>query len=174
MVRVRVWIVRHGQREDEVEGSDWGKTDASREIWFDPPLTPAGARHAQEVARRFHKFILHKQTSSSTTTFPFSSSSSSSSPFHLIYSSPLLRALQTAEAFAQDVDLKGCHALLAAYRQAHREEENVEGEGKAETVGGLGESQQRRGGKEGEGEEGNERERNKHEEVDLTEESNQS
>ena len=88
MVRVRVWIVRHGQREDEVEGNDWGRTGASKDVWFDPPLTQAGGQHAQQVARRFQRYMHQRQ-------------GSSSSPFHVIYSSPLLRALQTASAFAQ-------------------------------------------------------------------------
>lgn len=83
-------IVRHGERDDEVPGSTWYKTQPKR--WFDPPLTERGLKHALVVADE-----LYKHLSAGEKDYDFG--------FDFIACSPLLRAAQTAQAFSKVFNL---------------------------------------------------------------------
>ena len=91
---VDVWIVRHGERVDEVPGNTWIKCGKRNRLWFDPALTAGGHVHAEKVAAAFadrfagfagdrHRPGLQRAP-----------------PFHAIYTSPLIRTVQTAEKFS--------------------------------------------------------------------------
>mmetsp|Transcript_5353 Transcript_5353/g.13597 ORF Transcript_5353/g.13597 Transcript_5353/m.13597 type:complete len:252 (+) Transcript_5353:199-954(+) len=80
-------IVRHGERDDEVEGSTWRRD--YRDRWFDPPLTQRGLEHAKEVAGE-----LQRQLAAANPDQP-------DVGFDYIAVSPLLRAVQTAQAFSK-------------------------------------------------------------------------
>jgi phosphoserine phosphatase len=71
---MRIYIVRHGESED------MAKKLHQR---GDSPLTPAGLRQAEIVAKRFKDI-----------------------PVDYIWASPLIRAYQTAEAIAKELNLK--------------------------------------------------------------------
>ena len=91
---VEVWIVRHGERVDEVPGNTWIKCGKKNRLWFDPALTARGHVHAEKVATAFcDRFAglagdRHRPGLESTP------------HFHAIYTSPLIRTVQTAEKFS--------------------------------------------------------------------------
>lgn len=78
--RCEVFVVRHGERLDEVPGNDWRQRCPAQ--WFDPPLTDKGKRQAEYAASQ-----LQLQDSSIT--------------FDVIYCSPLQRCVSTAAYFSQ-------------------------------------------------------------------------
>jgi hypothetical protein len=78
-----VWVVRHGERVDEVPGVRWDKCGKTNPQWFDPALTGLGHQHAAGVADALRgKF-------------------GPECPFDVIYTSPLVRTVQTAEKFSE-------------------------------------------------------------------------
>jgi hypothetical protein len=80
---VEVWVVRHGERVDEVPGVRWDKCGKTNPQWFDPALTGLGHQHAAGVADALRgKF-------------------GPECPFDVIYTSPLVRTVQTAEKFSE-------------------------------------------------------------------------
>ena len=80
---VEAWIVRHGERVDEVPGVRWDKCGKTNPQWFDPALTGRGHEHAAGVADAIRdKFGVE-------------------CPFDVIYTSPLVRTVQTAEKFSE-------------------------------------------------------------------------
>lgn len=80
---VEVWVVRHGERVDEVPGVRWDKCGKTNPQWFDPALTGLGHQHAAGVADAIRvKF-------------------GPECPFDVIYTSPLVRTVQTAEKFSE-------------------------------------------------------------------------
>ena len=91
---VEVWIVRHGERVDEVPGNTWIKCGKKNRLWFDPALTARGHVHAEKVATafcdRFAGFAGDRHRPGLE----------SAPPFHAIYTSPLIRTVQTAEKFS--------------------------------------------------------------------------
>mmetsp|Transcript_49112 Transcript_49112/g.87647 ORF Transcript_49112/g.87647 Transcript_49112/m.87647 type:complete len:283 (-) Transcript_49112:1477-2325(-) len=97
-----VWMVRHGERLDEVDRNRWIKM-ATRRTWHDPPLTSRGKDQAVLAAR---SLLEHARQRS----------------FDAIYTSPLLRCMQTAEQIAKHLDLPvvavpGLAECAAAVRQ---------------------------------------------------------
>ena len=76
----RIWIIRHGNRED-FQNPGWAKT-AQRP--FDPALSPDGETQAKEVGRRLQD-----------------------EPIHCVFASPFLRTIQTASHIAEALDLAG-------------------------------------------------------------------
>jgi len=76
------WLIRHGQRYDEVPGNDWDSICQSR--WFDPPLTVTGGKQAHKVGQ----FLVAQDIK-----------------FSAIYVSPLLRTMQTAEPIGRALNL---------------------------------------------------------------------
>lgn len=82
----RVWIVRHGERVDEVDKL-W--TTKNPKIYHDPPLTKRGQEQAMKVAN-------------------FLGSFEGKVKFDLIYCSPLMRAIQTAEQISNVLSIPVC------------------------------------------------------------------
>eukprot|EP00802_Teleaulax_amphioxeia_P007622 Tamp_07629.p1 GENE.Tamp_07629~~Tamp_07629.p1 ORF type:complete len:339 (-),score=53.17 Tamp_07629:1447-2403(-) len=80
---VEVWVVRHGERVDEVPGVRWDKCGKTNPQWFDPALTGRGHEHAAGVADAIRDKLGGK------------------CPFDVIYTSPLVRTVQTAEKFSE-------------------------------------------------------------------------
>mmetsp|Transcript_53324 Transcript_53324/g.114561 ORF Transcript_53324/g.114561 Transcript_53324/m.114561 type:complete len:486 (+) Transcript_53324:68-1525(+) len=79
-----VYVVRHGERMDEVPGKErdeWRATCGSRD--FDPPLTGRGHLQALSSAKALRAQIKEER------------------PFDVIHSSPMQRCVSTAELFAQ-------------------------------------------------------------------------
>jgi len=109
---VEVWIVRHGERVDEVPGNTWIKCGKRNRLWFDPALTARGHVHAEKVATafgdRFAGFAGDRHRSGLE----------SAPPFHAIYTSPLIRTVQTAEKFSA-VTRPETPAFLATRRDCH-------------------------------------------------------
>ena len=109
---VDVWIVRHGERVDEVPGNTWIKCGKRNRLWFDPALTARGHVHAEKVATafgdRFAGFAGDRHRSGLE----------SAPPFHAIYTSPLIRTVQTAEKFSV-VPRPDTPAFLAMRRDCH-------------------------------------------------------
>ena len=103
---VEVWIVRHGERVDEVPGNTWIKCGKKNRLWFDPALTAGGHVHAEKVASafcdRFAGFAGDRHRPGLDR----------APPFHAIYTSPLIRTVQTAEKFSA-VTLPETLAFLA-------------------------------------------------------------
>lgn len=84
--QVRLWIVRHGERIDEVPGQkDWGRRNPRQ--WFDPPLTENGKQQARSTAE-----LLKEQLGPEP-------------PIAAIFTSPLRRCLQTAEQLSEVLGL---------------------------------------------------------------------
>ena len=79
-----VWIVRHGQRFDEVRGNNWRAVCG--DAWFDPPLTAKGKEQAEGAARQLQAFLTQKGADAS---------------FDEVFCSPLQRCVSTAEPFSQ-------------------------------------------------------------------------
>ena len=77
----RIWIVRHGNRED-FQNPIWART---AERPFDPALSADGETQAQEVGRSLR-----------------------SEPVDCIFASPFLRTIQTASHIADALDLSVC------------------------------------------------------------------
>ena len=84
---VEVWIVRHGERVDEAPGNTWVKCGKKNPLWFDPALTERGHEHATRVAHVFRDQFANEGEGRVR-------------PFHAIYTSPLIRTVQTAEKFS--------------------------------------------------------------------------
>jgi broad specificity phosphatase PhoE len=109
---VEVWIVRHGERVDEVPGNTWIKCGKRNRLWFDPALTAGGHVHAEKVATavcdRFAGFAGDRHRPGLER----------APPFHAIYTSPLIRTVQTAEKFSV-VPRPETPALLAMRRDCH-------------------------------------------------------
>ena len=82
MSEVKVWIVRHGERVDEAPGNAWVKSGAGNPWWFDPPLTENGHKHAELVATKFRDAFAAERR------------------VDVIYTSPLLRTVQSAAKFS--------------------------------------------------------------------------
>lgn len=74
-----VWVVRHGERFDEVPGNDWYNTCG--DMWFDPPLTEKGRRQAEGSASKLEQLV-------------------GCGYFDRIYCSPLQRCVSTAAPFS--------------------------------------------------------------------------
>lgn len=89
---VDVWIVRHGERVDEVAGTEWVKCGKKNPLWFDPALTDNGHLHAHRVARALRRKFDDTQ--------PPTTREGQANIFHAIYTSPLIRTVQTAEKFS--------------------------------------------------------------------------
>lgn len=79
---VEVWIVRHGERVDEAPGNKWVKCGKGNPNWFDPPLTERGHHHATLVADSFRETFSAERS------------------FDVIFTSPLVRTVQSAEKFS--------------------------------------------------------------------------
>lgn len=75
----RIYVVRHGEREDFIN-PNWG---ATHERSFDPPLSKHGYDQAQEVSEFF-----------------------STRKLDMVFSSPLIRAIQTATPTANTHDTR--------------------------------------------------------------------
>lgn len=98
--KVTVYLVRHGERLDEVER---GWVHENQERWFDPPLTAIGCEQAANAAT--HMLQIHEQK-----------------PFPLIHCSPLLRTVMTANEFSKTLKLpvslvRGLGQCAAAVKQ---------------------------------------------------------
>ena len=109
---VEVWIVRHGERVDEVPGNTWIKCGKKNRLWFDPALTAGGHVHAEKVASAFcDRFagVAGDRHRPGLDRAP---------PFHAIYTSPLIRTVQTAEKFSA-VTRPETPAFLATRRDCH-------------------------------------------------------
>ena len=101
-----VWIVRHGEREDEVPGNTWSRCGKKNRMWFDPALTARGHVHAEKVATAFcEKFVGFAGDR-------YRPGQERARAFHVIYASPLIRTVQTAEKFSA-VTLPETLAFLA-------------------------------------------------------------
>jgi hypothetical protein len=91
--KASVFVVRHGERIDETHlGAQW--MAANRDRWFDPPLTAPGRAQASQAAAGLKELLLGRH--------------GGKIPFKRIYSSTLVRALQTAEQYALVFGLKVC------------------------------------------------------------------
>jgi len=104
-----VWIVRHGERFDEVPGNNW--FDICGDLWFDPPLTDEGKKQAAAASEIM-------MTMNDSNGIPIS--------FDTIYSSPLQRCVSTAEPFSARLGapVRMCAGLgdcCAALRGEHME-----------------------------------------------------
>ena len=77
----RIYVVRHGEREDFID-PNWGKT---HERFFDPPLSAHGLDQAREVS----EFFADKKIS-------------------MVFSSPLIRAIETALPTTKVLGTKLC------------------------------------------------------------------
>eukprot|EP01066_Platyproteum_vivax_P009566 Platyproteum_vivax@DN4219_c0_g1_i2.p1 len=89
--KVVLWIVRHGERADEsASDSEQFFQETARSSLFDPPLTACGNRQAEVAAIQLKTFM---------------TDSSLGLKFKRVYSSPLLRSVQTAEVIASALDL---------------------------------------------------------------------
>lgn len=83
-----VWIVRHGERLDEVPGNQWYKeAEKTGAAWFDPPLTAKGQKQAAGAASALQEML--------------SKRGAIDIPFDVVYSSPLQRCVATAAPFAE-------------------------------------------------------------------------
>jgi broad specificity phosphatase PhoE len=78
MEKRTLYLVRHGQRLDTIN-SKWYTADDNQ---YDPPLSEKGHWHAQRLAERL-----------------------SQEPIDWLFASPYLRALQTAQPIAENLDL---------------------------------------------------------------------
>jgi len=76
-----VFIVRHGERYDEVPGNAWYHECGQR--WFDPPLTEKGKLQAEEAAEALETLF------------------GGAKPFDAVYCSPLQRCVSTAVPFSR-------------------------------------------------------------------------
>ncbi len=85
------FILRHGERADAVP--EFAK---SCEIFFDPPLTPTGLHQAQLAADTFRPFIMNGGIAKEN--------------IH-IYSSPLVRCMQTAAQVIIGLGLEKTHKI---------------------------------------------------------------
>jgi broad specificity phosphatase PhoE len=83
-----VWIVRHGERYDEVPGNDWYETCG--ESWLDPPLTARGQVQAEDAALALEARLRETQTEAAAEPL-----------FDAIFSSPLQRCISTAAPFSR-------------------------------------------------------------------------
>ncbi|CAM9782812.1 unnamed protein product [Discosporangium mesarthrocarpum] len=84
---MELWLVRHGERIDEVsgkEGDKWRRSSIARKRWFDPPLTFAGHQQATQAGLYLAAMSFNQ------------SEERERSGFTRVYTSPLLRAVQTA------------------------------------------------------------------------------
>ena len=80
----RIFVVRHGERADEVYGSEWSlNPEKGRE--YDPPLTPTGHQQAAEAGRLLHGLI----------------PSDVHGDVRCIYASTMLRCLETGAQIAK-------------------------------------------------------------------------
>ena len=79
-----VWIVRHGERYDEVPGNTWYETSGA--AWLDPPLTACGRVQAEHAAVVLDTMLRETHTD---TAAPL---------IDAIFSSPLQRCIATAAA----------------------------------------------------------------------------
>jgi len=105
---VNIYVARHGQDVDNANGILNGHRDE--------PLTDLGREQARDVARKMVKagMTLSSSSSYANTASP---STAAATVLNAIYSSPLRRAHETAEIFADILssstgDLKGKHSLL--------------------------------------------------------------
>jgi probable phosphoglycerate mutase len=71
-----VYLIRHGEGENNVDESKGG--------WSDPDLTPVGKKQAKAVAKRLKEILTDQD--------------------FVVYSSPLKRALQTAETICKQLE----------------------------------------------------------------------
>jgi hypothetical protein len=81
-----VWIVRHGERYDEVPGNTWYETSGFKLAWLDPPLTACGRVQAEHAAVVLDTMLRETHTD---TAAPL---------IDAIFSSPLQRCIATAAA----------------------------------------------------------------------------
>uniref|UniRef100_A0A0G4GIZ6 Uncharacterized protein n=1 Tax=Chromera velia CCMP2878 TaxID=1169474 RepID=A0A0G4GIZ6_9ALVE len=108
---VRLWIVRHAERMDEAREEAWKWREVCGERWFDPPLTDKG----HEMARNCAEVLKEIATAQGVT-------------FDAVYTSPMMRSLQTADPLARvlgvDVQvvsgLAACTAALSDGRQREK------------------------------------------------------
>ncbi|CAM9288515.1 unnamed protein product [Choristocarpus tenellus] len=85
---MELWLVRHGERADEVsgvEGERWRRSASARQRWYDPPLTLTGHHQARQ-AGHFLGYQLNNIG------------------FTRIYTSPLLRAVETSINISKELD----------------------------------------------------------------------
>jgi len=97
-----VWLVRHGERLDEVNEALWRDTCTAKN-WHDPPLTTNGQSQAHRRAKSLVDLASERR-------------------FDAIYTSPLLRCMQTSEQLAKVLGLPvravpGLGECAAAVRQ---------------------------------------------------------
>jgi broad specificity phosphatase PhoE len=102
---IDVFMIRHGERIDETPaGDEWIQNN--RERWYDPPLTDAGKLQAVTSAERLKTFVGNK----------------SGIPFDKVFSSPLVRCLETSAGFSAVLGLPilpvpGLSSCTAAYKR---------------------------------------------------------
>lgn len=106
-----VWLIRHGEREDEVPGNTWGRGE-TRKLWFDPPLTRSGSLHARDVAKEFKnrlgicgRDVPSEMGGSANTAGLNANTNTAGGGFNAIYASPLVRAAMTASQFSAELGL---------------------------------------------------------------------
>jgi len=103
-------MVRHGERLDEVPGNDW--FNVCGDLWHDPPLTELGKFQAKEAGTQL---LLSPHYSE----------------WSVIYSSPLLRTVQTAYEMSKVMNrpiqiLYGLGECAAAVRAGQRQFRSIE------------------------------------------------
>src|SRR5690242_17193915 len=76
-----LWIIRHGERVDDVQPL-WAK---SAERPFDPPLTQEGHRQAQETSKKIQNHLKEAPV--------------------ILFSSPFLRCLETSAHIAKSLNI---------------------------------------------------------------------
>ncbi len=86
--RITLWIVRHGERIDDVEPT-WIRNNQVR--CYDPPLTDIGLDQASKAGKRLRSLILANDLANTTRI--------------QLFSSPFLRCVQTAENILRELNI---------------------------------------------------------------------
>eukprot|EP00931_Biecheleriopsis_adriatica_P048811 TRINITY_DN28203_c0_g1_i1.p1 TRINITY_DN28203_c0_g1~~TRINITY_DN28203_c0_g1_i1.p1 ORF type:complete len:405 (-),score=77.61 TRINITY_DN28203_c0_g1_i1:3-1190(-) len=86
--KLRVVVLRHGERADQATPQAWYRSELGRRYPFDPPLTHRGRMQASEVAKELDKAY--------------------GRDFELVISSPFIRCIETAVVICKQLDLGLC------------------------------------------------------------------
>jgi len=83
----QLWLIRHGERIDETRECDEWYEKASKDRWFDPPLTKKGISQAHSLGKMLQQHLVPNKTNTYWS--------------QVIYVSPCERTLETAFQMAK-------------------------------------------------------------------------